>query len=285
MIKKISLIAIVALSASCAMSFEDWSGEENYVDFHQSEPAGEEELLRANVELGVGQMEIHPGSEEKAYEVDIHFNELAFSPKVEFERENGRARLQIGLEGSGQSFRKMGQNIMNLRLNPATPLELDASTGVGESNIDLSGMLIRSLSLECGVGETTLSVTEPNQSECDRVEVTSGVGAMELIGIGNLSFREFEFQGGVGGSKLDFSGDWSELGDVEIDVGVGGVEILIPRDIGVEVRVSKGFFSEFSMPGFDKQGDTYYSDNINQVEKVVKFRISAGIGGVQSKWI
>ena len=115
--------------------------------------------------------------------------------------------------------------------------------------------------------------------------MTSGVGAMELIGIGNLSFREFEFQGGVGGSKLDFSGDWSELGDVEIEVGVGGVEILVPRNIGVEVRVSKGFFSEFSMPGFDKQGDTYYSDNIEQVEKVVKFRISAGIGGVQIKWI
>jgi len=285
MIKKVSLIAIIAVSASCAMSFDDWGGETNYVDFNQSEPAGEEELLRANVELGVGQMEIHPGSTENAYELDIHFNELAFRPQVEFQREDGKASLKVGLEGEGQSFRKMGDTILSLRLNPETPLQLVASTGVGESNIDLSGMRIRSLSLECGVGETSLVVTQPNRSECDRVEVSSGVGAMELIGLGNLSFREFEFQGGVGGSKLDFSGEWAELGDVDIEVGVGGIEILIPRDIGVEIRVSESFFSEFSMPGFEKQGDTYFSENIDQVDKVVKFKVRAGIGGVQIKWI
>jgi len=285
MIKKVSLIAIIAVSASCAMSLDDWGGEANYVYFNQSEPAGEEELLRATVELGVGQMEIQPGSTENAYEVDMHFNELAFRPQVEFQREDGKARLKVGLEGEGQSFMKMGETILSLRLNPETPLHLDASTGVGESNIDLSGMRIRSLSLECGIGETSLTVTQPNRSECDRVEVSSGVGAMELIGLGNLSFREFEFQGGVGGSRLDFSGDWAELGDVDIEVGVGGIEILIPKDLGVEIRVSKGFFSEFSMPGFEKQGDTYFSDNIDQVDKVVKFNVHAGIGGVQIKWI
>ena len=285
MIKKVSLIAIIAVSASCAVSLDGWGGEANYVDFNQSEPAGEEELLRATVELGVGRMEIQPGSTENAYEVDMHFNELAFRPQVEFQREDGKARLKVGLEGEGQSFRKMGETILSLRLNPETPLHLVASTGVGKSNIDLSGMRIRSLSLECGVGETSLTVTQPNRSECDRVEVSSGVGAMELIGLGNLSFREFEFQGGVGGSRLDFSGDWAELGDVDIEVGVGGIEILIPKDLGVEIRVSKGFFSEFSMPGFEKQGDTYFSDNIDQVDKVVKFNVRAGIGGVQIKWI
>ncbi len=175
MIKQVSLIAIIAVSASCAVSFDDWAGETNYVDFNQSEPAGEEELLQANVELAVGQMVIQPGSTENAYEVDIHFNELAFRPQVEFQREDGKARLKIGLEGEGQSFRKIGENILSLRLNPETPLQLEASTGIGETNIDLSGMRVRSLSLECGVGETSLSVTQPNRSECDRVEISSGV--------------------------------------------------------------------------------------------------------------
>lgn len=285
MIKHISFIFLIAATASCAMSFDDWEGTANFVDFNQSEPAGEEQLLKASVELGVGQMEIGPGSAEFAYEVELHFNESAFRPQVEFERENGRARLKVGLEGEGPAFRKMGENRLNLRLNPQTPLELEASTGVGESTIDLSGMQVRSLSLECGVGQTNLSITQPNQTECGRVEVTSGVGEMELIGLGNLSFREFEFQGGVGGSTLDFSGNWDTLGEVEIEVGVGGIEILIPRDIGIEIRVSKSFFSEISMPGFDKQGDTYYSDNIDQVEKIVKFNVSAGIGEVEIKWI
>jgi hypothetical protein len=284
MLKRLSLLLLLG-TAACTISTDGWIGETRYADFSQSEALAGEEGIHAKVQVKVGQMEVGPSSPENLYEVELHYNELAFKPKIDFRREAGDAYLDLGLSGEGKSFSSLGKNITRLRINPDVPLDLRSDTGVGESTIDLTGMKTRSLWLQTGVGEATISMLEPNRIQCGVLEVTSGVGALSVVGLGNFSFREFRFRGGIGGTELDFSGEWKEVGDVRIEVGVGGVEIRIPRDIGVEMRVSKGFFSEFEMPGFSKQGDIYYSDNIDRVEKVVQFNVKAGIGGVEVRWL
>lgn len=280
-----AIICAALLSLSCTMTMDAWDGETNYTNHVQSENLAGDQELDARVSLNVGSLEVEPAAADKLYEVDLYFNDLAFKPDVQFSRDQGRARLSVGLEGEGRSFRKLGENVMNVRLNPNVLLDLESTTGVGESRLSLTGMMIRSLRLESGVGETELSVLEPNRGDCRKVELTSGVGALEVAGIGNLGFEEFSFRGGVGGSELDFSGEWRKIGDVEIEVGVGGVVILVPRNLGIEVRVSKGLFSDVELPGFRKEGDTYYSENMEDAAKVVKFRVRAGIGGVEFRWI
>jgi hypothetical protein len=255
------------------------------VDFTQSEPAGDEELLRAQVQLKVGQIEVEPGSNDNSYELELHYNELAFEPVVEFVREAKVADLSIGLEGEGKFFSGSGQNRLFLRLSPDTPLELETSNGVGECNINLTGMKLRSLVLESGIGETTLRMLEPNPISCEEVEISCGVGELELVGLGNLSFKELEFQGGVGEASLDFSGTWDTIGEVDIEVGVGGITLLLPAGIGAEIRATKTFMSDIELPDFTRKGNIYYSDNIDQAEKVIKFKVKAGIGEVTLKWI
>ncbi|UCF39113.1 MAG: hypothetical protein JSU96_09865 [Acidobacteriota bacterium] len=286
MYKRISALCFVLLlGSSCTLTMDAWDGEASYTNHVQSEALADDEALDARVTLNVGSLEVEPASKDQIYEVDLYFNELTFKPDIQFSRDQGKARLVVGLEGEGRSFSRMGDNVMNVRLNPDIPVDLETTTGVGESRLSLSGMMIRSLRLESGVGETEVAVLEPNRTDCRKVELTSGVGALEVVGIGNFGFEEFTFRGGVGGSKLDFTGDWNRIGDVEIEVGVGGVEILVPRTLGLEVRVSKGLFSNVELPDFKKEGDTYYSENIKEVTKVVKFRVRSGIGGVGFRWL
>ena len=282
---KISLLALTVFLSSCTVSLDGLGGDANFVDFAQSEPAGDEELIRARVDLKVGQIEVEPGSTSNCYELDLHYNELAFEPRVDFDRDGGTVDLSVGLEGEGKSFRGLGDNTLYLRLNPETPLELKTSTGVGECNINLTGMKVRSVVLESGISETKLTMLESNPISCEKVRISSGVGELKLVGLGNLSFGELKFQGGIGAATLDFSGDWETAGDVEIDVGVGGVELQLPRDIGAEIRVTRSFLSEIDLPRFKKRGDTYYSDNIDRASTVIKFRVNAGIGEVELEWI
>ncbi len=279
------LLSVLLFPASCVVSLDGLGGEVNYVDFTQSEPVAGEESLRARVELKVGQIEVEPGSPANTYELELHYNELAFEPMIDFARESGVAELSIGLEGEGKSFRGLGDNRLYLRLSPEIPLELKTSNGVGECDLNLSGMKIRSLVLESGVGETKLRMLESNPITCEKLEISSGVGGLELVGLGNLSFDELEFRGGVGGASLDFSGNWDTVGEVEIEVGVGGISLRLPRDLGAEIRASKTFMSNLELPQFTKKGDTYYSDNIERVSKVIKFRVAAGIGEVKLEWI
>lgn len=284
-ISLLTLLALLASLSSCTVSMDGLGGEANFADFSQSEPAGDEELMRARVDLKVGQIEVEPGSRSNCYEVDLHYNELAFEPRVNFGRDGKVVDLSVGLEGGNKSFRGLGDNTLYVRLNPDTPLELETSTGIGECNINLSGMKVRSVVLESGVGETKVTMLESNPISCEKFRISSGLGALELVGLGNLSFEELKFQGGVGAAKLDFSGEWKTVGEVQIDVGVGGLELQIPRDIGAEIRVSKSFLADIELPRFTKRGNTYYSDNIDRASKVIKFRVNAGIGEVELEWI
>ena len=284
MVIRTFLLIGLLMSSACVVTV-DGIGEANYVDLNRSEPAGDEELVKASLDVNVGQIEVEPGSTDTSFELDMHYNELAFEPQVEFNREAGIARLSIELEGGGKSFRGLGDNTLFLKLRPDVPLELETNTGIGECNINLTGMKVQSVELQSGVGETKLTMLEPNRITCENVEIASGVGELELVGLGNLAFEELEFRGGIGEATLDFSGTWDTIGEIEIEVGAGSIEILLPRDIGAEVRVSKTFLSDFDLPRFEKKGDTYYSDNLDRASKVIKFRINAGIGHVELDWI
>lgn len=280
-----SAIFCTLLVPSCFVVEGEWGEEVSYQNFRRSEPLTGEAHLEADVELKVGRVQVGPAAPDEAFALNLDYNELAFTPQLDFSRSDETARLHFEMKGEGRSLGRHGNTRLDLKLNPTIPLDLQAATGVGETVIDLGGMKVRSLILESGVGETRLSMLEPNRTECESIEIASGVGSLDIVGLGNFGFRQFDFEGGVGGSTLDFSGEWKEIGEIEIEVGVGGVEVQLPRGIGAEVRVSKSFLSAVDLSGFTKRGSVYYSDNLDRVDKVLKLRIRAGIGGVEVRWI
>ena len=221
---------------------------------HKSVPAAGEELLEVDIDVPVGKLEIEAGTSTDLYEFDLDYNERAFTPEVNFQKRGTTGVLTFRLNGEGRHVRRMGKNRLNLRLNPDVPIVLKTKNGVGESEIDLGGMQIRELNLENGVGETNISMLTPNKISCDRVEIRNGVGSLKMMGLGNLACKQLRFQGGVGGSELDFSGDWREEGDISIQVGVGGVELRVPRSVGAEVTANKSFHVGCRSAGIREEG-------------------------------
>jgi len=278
------LSCILVLSPGCTIS-TNWASEAKYADLHQAEDYSDDRSLRAEIDLKVGDLELKAGDPSKIYELDLHYNELAFTPDVKFRRSGEEALLNIRLEGSSHPFNHSGQNRLNLRLNREVSLDLNVSTGVSSNDLDLTGMTVKRLVLQCGVGETRLTMLDPTRGACDLVEISSGVGALEVIGLGNFNFRKLKFNGGVGESTLDFSGEWNEVGTVQVDIGIGSVQILLPRDIGAELTITKSFFSSSEIEGFVKRGDTYYSDNLDRVDRVLKLQIRSGIGEIEVDWL
>ncbi len=250
---------------------------------HEVGPLEGETRLEAEVHLEVGHLMIDQGDPSNLYEAELSFDGGVVEPRLDLQRRGDQARLECNvrqgwLDGSPDSR-------LYLRLNPMVELDLVTQTGVGESRIDLTGLSTHSLSLSNGVGETTLSMLKPNRIQCERVTIDSGIGSLNVIGLGNFGFKEFAFSGGVGTAKLDFSGEWSQDGNVGIDVGIGSLELRIPSDVGAEIRTEGGFLSKCCRSGFTKKGDTYYSDNLDRAGKVIRFDIQNGIGNVKVRWM
>ncbi len=283
--KLLFAIAASFFLCSCVAVVEDWGEPPRYDTFQSNQAVQGETSIDASVELNIGSLEIQSGDASQAYGLEVYYNKAAFSPKVDYQRNNGAARLRFELSGEGKFARRVGKTRVSLKLNPDIPLRLEAKTGVGESEIDLSGMKIEDMRLETGVGETHLAMLTPNQVECRRLDLRSGVGELEVKGVGNFGFDSMVFEGGVGSATLDFSGSWERVGDIEVRVGVGGVELLLPRSLGAEVRSTKSFLSGIDLTEFTQEGDVFRSNNLKRVDKVLRIKINAGIGGVNIRWI
>lgn len=269
---------------SCLVDIGDWE-EESMSTYRLSEPAGSEEVIEARIELNVGKLELEAADAATAFELDFSYNQAAFEPDVEFERQGTIGKLDISLKGEGKTARRIGKTRLALKINPDRRLRLVNRSGVGQAEVDLSGMTLESLRFEAGVGESKLSMLTPNRGECTEASIRSGVGSLDVIGLGNFNCSRFEFEGGVGGSVLDFSGEWGENREVTVTVGVGGVEIHLPRDLGARIRTKKTFLSAINLDGFEQEGDVYVSENLDRARQVVEIDLRAGIGGVDVKWM
>jgi Cell wall-active antibiotics response LiaF, C-terminal/N-terminal domain of toast_rack, DUF2154 len=282
MYKNILIILISAfLLTGCVNEFSEIVGDVNPAHFSQVGSLEDTEQLRAQVNLGLGSLEVDKGDNDVLYDLGIDYNGDNDKPEVDFSRSEKSASLRIDLEGKRGSSWWEDDNRITLSLSPKVDLDVRFTTGVGENILDFTGLKVENLEVVNGVGNTEIYMDKINLVSCNSVAVTNGIGHLEMTGLGNYAFSDFSFNGGIGDSTLDFSGGWESIGDISIKVGLGSLEVLLPDEIGVRVKSSKSFLSDIQLPGFDQVGNEYRSSNINNAEKEIVISLNTGIGEVR----
>ena len=256
----------------------------------QNQPLQKEKTLDSTIRFDIGSLEITgEKSSRSLYSYDLEYDKASFAPSVRYNTavDGTEGRFFFGLESTHKTgiHAQRLNNRLRLALSDSVPLKLQISAGVGDARLSLSGLKISNLDFESGVGEAKVSAYEPNAIPCEHIKLKNGVGRLEATGLGNLNFRELEFDGGMGGATLDLSGEWKQNADIRIQVGVGGVNLRIPREIGVKVESAKNFLSGLHLEGFNKQGSFYYSENYDKAAARVSIHITTGIGGLRVTWI
>lgn len=203
-----------------------------------SEPVGsaEEATVRINSSVGSTRIEALRDSRnlieaDVAYVGDIHFDVTGTNSKT------------IVLEADNDAFNSSfwdGIDSNDLRweigLTPSIPLVLDFSGGVGDIELDLTGLTLDEVLVEGGVGE--VNITLPAQEGRYQVRIRGGVGEF-LIGIGDGASIEMDIEAGVGNFVIDLPQDASV--ELRAETSVGNVRVpssLVPvrmedRTIGV----------------------------------------------------
>ena len=257
------------------------------VSISRSQPLGKEKSLDATVRFDIGTLEVSAASASNLYSMDLDYDKAHFDQEVSFDSSGADAgRLNVKLESSRKGNRiETKNNRMRLDFTDAVPLKLTVSTGLGRARLSLSRLQLANLEVEGGVGSTEISSYDPNPVECARIRIRNGVGGLQAVGLGNLNFRVLEFEGGVGGADLDFTGEWKNDAEIRIEVGVGGVNVKMPRAIGVEVNAEKHFLSGLHLDGFSKRNSRYYSENYDKAKIRVTIKVSTGIGGFRINWV
>ncbi len=256
----------------------------------QSQPLGNEKSLDSTIRFDIGSLEITGGQKsEQLYSLNLEYDKASYTPDIQYDpaRAGGEGRFLLDLHSMHRVGvrRERHNNRLRLAFNDAIPLNLKVNAGVGDARLSLSGMKISRIEFESGVGGAKMSAYEPNSIPCEYVRLKNGVGGFDATGLGNLNFKEFEFEGGVGGANLDFSGEWKQNADIRIQVGVGGVTVRMPRELGVKVEAEKHFLSGLHLEGFNERDSSYYSQNYDSAPIRVSVRVETGIGGLRITWL
>lgn len=270
--------AIVALSISAALATpaaaQDWR---SITTFRQ---LADEEMLRVDVEYGAGRFEVGPGPGNLLYRANLRYDADVFRPITSY----GNGRLRLGFEGGSIRGRNLKAGHLQLLLGQRVPLDLSLKFGAAEADLELGGLRIREAQISTGASRTDVAFSQPNPEVCRSLRLEVGAAQFQARGIGNLNAERMTVSGGVGEVTLDFTGRWRTNLTADIDMGLGALNIRVPRGLGVRVRKS-GILASFDSQGLVKRGDVYFSEDWDRADHRLTINIDAALGAIRLAWV
>jgi len=252
------------------------------------------ESIEIEIEFGLGELEISANEKSKIISGKIEYNPGHTETNVDFTSNDTKAYLSLDVE-SGDKFEccedginfddfDFGDDFHNhMDFNPASdiPTELELDFGLGEASIDITDIDLSYFELDCGLSDVKVIMDQSNNITCERVSISSGLGDFNGYGLGNLNTERFNLDVGLGSATIDLRGKFSEDMDLSIDVGLGSLELIIPEDVNIKLRVDHSFLSSVDVDGLESKGnDKYVSKDWDNNRPTIDGHISVGIGSV-----
>ncbi|UCG42912.1 MAG: hypothetical protein JSU73_13815 [candidate division WOR-3 bacterium] len=195
--KPSALVLVAAVLAIGPAFAGDPAGEEvERIVVEQQYDLGSAKVAELELMMPVGHLEIEPGSEalvQARYEAP----DSTFLPEAEYVIEDGRGRLEIGLEDVEEGLEEDLDVAWSIRLNGDAVEELNLELGVGELEIKGVWPGLKEMDVEVGVGEIEAALEGEWNSEVGEIDFELGIGDVHILLPGDIGFR-VETEVGIG---------------------------------------------------------------------------------------
>jgi hypothetical protein len=236
---------------------------------------------RIRVQYGAGRVDLRPAASAVLYDMHLRYDERRAVPLHRYDAEQ-RATV-LGLESRDEHVRSSGSGKesgeLRLGLPTTVPLDLDLEFGGTQAALELGGLALRSLRLECGATEATLSFTTPNRTHMREMDVSVGAASFTALHLANANADLFRVRGGVGSVDLDFSGGWTRDLQVDARLAIGQLTLHVPADVGIRLEVQR-VAAGFDHPGLVKRDDAWYSENWDTARFKLRVRAETFFGAI-----
>ncbi len=272
------------------------------VTLEASRPAsGEVRSLEVSVRYAAGRIDLGAAPEGELYRYRLTYDERAFRPVNEWSLEEGVGTLRVGIRraererserswwrrlldldfGFGLEGVETDEGALDLRLPPRVPTRLEMDVGAAEGLLDLGGLSLTDVRVTTGATDTEVTFDAPNRVAMERLRVEAGAASFRASGLGNARAREITLRGGVGDVTLDFTGNWSGDTRASVEMAMGSLRLVVPRDLGVQIH-REGFLTSMDAPGFmNTEGGGLESPNWSSAEHRLEISIRSALGSVE----
>ncbi len=244
----------------------------------------DEKELKVKVEFAAGSLRLQRASEDVLCRLTRSVPGTEKSARLEYQKSGTTGFLRVGwLEESSIHFADFDEQQWQFELTDKIPLSLNIELGASKSDFDFNNLRIKDLTLTLGASKSNVSFSSQNRDRINKLRIEAGVSKLNASGLCNANFDRLEFEGGVGSYVLDFSGYLSDYSRAHVEVGVGRVLILLPKNLPVKIQIEDTFFSSVTLQEghFDRRiGRSYASQNYDESKPFLDLRVNAGIGKV-----
>jgi hypothetical protein len=147
----------------------------------ESQTVNLESATSANVQIDfpAGELNVNSGA-SNLMDASFRYNVDDWQPQVQYSEDGAQGELIINQPGDNRV--PVGGGLINeweLQLSENVPMDLVIRTGAGNSQLDLGGLDMTSLTVETGAGVTTVNLDGNWQHDVD-VSIEGGVGELKV---------------------------------------------------------------------------------------------------------
>jgi hypothetical protein len=256
---------------------------------HREFSRTKEKELRVILDVSFGSISIKRGEHDKIASVDYSEEEDAKQKLyISYDISNETGTLYIKLKESthfwGDDDDRNGHNRhLDIKLGSTVPISFELELGAGNGDIDLTDLQVKDVKISTGASSVTMKCSKPNPISADDISIESGVSKFTATNLSNLNFRNLKFSGGVGSYKLDFDGKLRQSAEVQIEVGLGSINVYVPTTIAAKLMYDDNWLSSFKLDDdFEKtRSGVYETTDFQDASKRLTIRMESGLGSVR----
>jgi hypothetical protein len=274
--KQISILALVVLVVLIGSALAEPVETE-----HKTVPLDDADAVLALVDFGAGSIDVHPGPSGSLLDATMTYDPEFVDVFLDYRHRGDRGILELASDFDEKRLTRKIKNEWDVGLSSEVPMELELDIGAAEARIDLSGLSITRLELDVGAADCEVWWDKANGSTMTELAIDCGASSLLIEGLGYAGLEYLDFEGGLGSFELDFSGDWLASAEGHLEVGLGQLEITVPRSIGVRIEATESFGSVDVDRWFDEvDRDVYESENYADAKIKLLLEIELGMGSL-----
>ncbi len=205
---------------------------------------------------------------------------------------------EVQSEGFGQTIStrffssgssRPGNKIWRMYLTESKPYSLELNYGIGNANVDLSGLSIKRLKINTASADVVIGYFSAleNQIEMDTFFVKVDVGSVNVKNLSLAKTRNLYADVGFGNMILDFANKPILGTRIKGSVGAGNLVIVLPpSDVPVLVKIKDSWLCSVKMPsGMKKISENTFANAAyaRSTRNALLFDLDVSLGNITFK--
>lgn len=152
-------------------------GDRERAGSYQEDREFDSGIEKLDIEFRYGANRLNVGrvsNEDFLYDINLDYRRE--SPKIYYNRVDGRAELEIE-QTKNANIGSEGSEIWNVNLTDKIPLEMQIKAGAGDLWMDLEELKVKNLDIKAGLGQLRIRYPDYN----NETEISAGAGNIKLI--------------------------------------------------------------------------------------------------------